>query len=212
MLKTCPICGAEFETSNKKRQCCSPLCSSKYCRARAVEKAPLQKCLYCGKEFKPKKLGVKFCSVKCSAKNASKYAVHRQPSARKIKREMTPTAIAFITALANIEDGQEFLNSLFKSKSDTGEDGLKKCLYCGKPLKAANGQLKYCSEECYRKFRNEKRRRKRGKLETTRQETTLERYSREASMCHMDYGNYRAAREVLGKTFEELLQRAGSQA
>ena len=104
MRKVCPTCGKEFETNYSHQIYCSKQCNSRAKNARHRKLPKFAKCIVCGKEFQ--KFGNRriCCSKECYEKHIGK--------GKKLKREMTPTAICFIRALASIENGQEFLSSL----------------------------------------------------------------------------------------------------
>ncbi|MCI8336959.1 MAG: hypothetical protein HFI72_07395 [Peptococcaceae bacterium] len=72
MLKTCIVCGKEFETNRPNQVTCGKRCR----RARMIERSRKYRqehqkekliCLSCGKEFKGNK-GQKYCSRGCASK------------------------------------------------------------------------------------------------------------------------------------------------
>ena len=93
---------------------------------------------------------------------------------------------------------------------------LKTCEWCYKEFEATNSRVKYCSEACRKKAASEyvkqcEARKKAKQLtdeKVSRKPKTLDEWSREATACGLDYGNYRALIEQGGKTFEELKAQA----
>lgn len=76
------------------------------------------------------------------------------------------------------------------------------CKFCGREFEPdpKHPWKKYCSEKCGKAYRNRIAR------EAYRKEVevkTLADWAREAAECNLDYGTYRALRN-LSKTFEEL--------
>lgn len=84
MIKTCVICGKDFETVNPRRICCSPACTKLKTRRRqavyrqytrkGVKPPPVVRpkpklcpaiCLSCGKSFVQSFPNEKFCSDDC---------------------------------------------------------------------------------------------------------------------------------------------------
>lgn len=133
MIKTCPICGKEFETKVEHKRFCSPECKkekdnfarfAKYhhekpdaqiiskCRERygkhlnpELIQSRKSTCIVCGKEFETKVGHKKFCSVICQQ--------------RYFRKKHKP---------------------------------LTKCLVCGKEFESSNGRL-LCSPECAKERR-----------------------------------------------------------
>lgn len=70
MLKTCPICGAEFETIYSNKKYCSLECkrrhSNNVANTKYIPRSTIKKtCIVCGKEFVPKYTYNKYCSKEC---------------------------------------------------------------------------------------------------------------------------------------------------
>ena len=102
----------------------------------------------------------------------------------------------------------------------------KTCPICGRVFKTTWSVRRYCSDECAfeanrRQTREQNIRRNAQKRANDATVTALARaaqslpkkktfadWSREATECGMDYGNYRMQVEVFGKTYEELKARA----
>ena len=81
-----------------------------------------------------------------------------------------------------------------------------KCKLCGRNFEPHNSQQKYCSQSCSSKYQNNFTRSEEFEKVQRREEKEkrFEKWIEEAAQCGMSYGQYRAAREFFGKTFEEL--------
>lgn len=109
----------------------------------------------------------------------------------------------------------------------------KTCVVCAKPFSTIYSRQKYCSETCYKQAKRTATRKvleqrtcltcgyvfyatatsdKKFCCATCRnnynpageKKKTIDDWVREARICKMTYGKYRAAIEYFGKTFEEL--------
>ena len=139
MLKTCEICGKEFEPkSNNKQKYCSRACFNEsrkeydaLYRAVVLGQKPCEKkvCPHCGKEFMQTHGSQKFCSKKCkqdfhnAKNNAKKYKRHLQ---------LTP---------------------LPKEKPKEKPVQKKVCVWCGEEFETTKSSKTCCSPECKRAYR-----------------------------------------------------------
>lgn len=67
MIRTCPMCGEQFETDNKRREFCSITCQVKSNNIKLMERYKVLKangvCVYCGKaKAVPGKVACKECA------------------------------------------------------------------------------------------------------------------------------------------------------
>lgn len=66
MIKTCPICGKEFESGKNAQKYCSTACRRKAASYRFREKHKrIGVCVWCGKEFETRAANRLYCSEKC---------------------------------------------------------------------------------------------------------------------------------------------------
>lgn len=66
MMKTCPICGKEFESGKNAQKYCSAACRKKAASYRFQEKHKrIGVCAWCGKEFETRSANRLYCSEKC---------------------------------------------------------------------------------------------------------------------------------------------------
>ena len=87
-----------------------------------------------------------------------------------------------------------------KYRRQTAEQRI--CEFCGKPflVNKNNPAQKFCSTKCY----NAARTKPKEPPPVVRVDKTFDDWVREADECNLDYGNYRALIEIMGKTYEEL--------
>ncbi len=145
MLRTCVICGKQFETNHSRQMTCSKVCSKKEHYLKNIEwtkkvhpSDSYRICKRCGKQFVPK--GKEwFCSEKCriETRRASEKASKQKILQRKY------------------ESGE-----IKKRLSLEEKQALKKpyiCIYCGK--KFTGRKRKYCSDDCRNKAAREYKKR-----------------------------------------------------
>lgn len=119
-MKTCLICGAEFETRRKDRRFCSRKCKSVFdnqlrdqrnCEAKLAAKPLIKKCPFCGVEFEPVRSTQVYCSKRCYS--AARRIRERERHAA--KRPPRPK---------------------------------KTCAFCGKEFEARAKNCRFCSKRC----------------------------------------------------------------
>lgn len=175
--KSCPICGQTFEPRNIKHVYCSLKCRR---RAERNIRTVEKTCPVCGKIFSTAKSNQIYCSNDC----------------REIKH-------------------QNLSRKYLENK------GV--CQWCGKGFIKTYPVQKYCSIDCSHLAYHEKSRIATNKYNCKQRELglvkkpaprvkrepkkTLAQWTDEARQCGLSYGNYRAAIEQLGLTFEQLLER-----
>lgn len=204
----CKNCGCEFDPRHGLQKYCSAECAAavklaqnRGYRRRKVGSARVVKCAVCGKEFTARASNIKTCSAECR-KKYKRTAYYEKKPARKVKCKIC---------------GREF-----ETKSSR-----KQC--CSEACSLQNS-YNHCRERYYRvrKPAREAARaaasssasvsasvseRKRGKLEPppapAEPKKPMSEWVKEAAECNLDYGTYRAFRNM-GKTYEELKATASS--
>lgn len=90
-IRTCVICGAEFQSKNARKKTCSVECSRKLNHEsqrawRQSKKTPIMKvCPVCGKEFETAYATKKYCGVECAT--VANRAMAREAERRKYWQE-----------------------------------------------------------------------------------------------------------------------------
>lgn len=132
MIKTCTVCGKEFEAKDGRMLTCSVECKKE--RARRMYAKPKREavCPNCGKTFQTAKDYQIYCSVDCQRfahnernKVRQKLLYEPRPKKKKVKPPKVPEIVA--------------------------------CAYCGKEFEKHYGAI-YCSDECKREATNQRRR------------------------------------------------------
>ena len=196
--KTCPVCGKSFTPVRKTQVFCSTDCWFKFYREK--KKAdPLEKtCPICGKSFKPKKFNQIFCSEKCAKK-----AYDRRAAEREGEEKIELTCDFCHSPFTPDHSRRKYCSEFCRKKAGAKKSFAKKieihCPECGKIFQtSADAADAFCSDKC---------RQKSGVKKNSAPKKSLDDWMKEAAACHMSYGQYRAAVEFLGKTFEELVVR-----
>lgn len=163
-LKTCPICGKQFSTSNKRRKTCSRECavaSIRLSRKKVISKP----CIVCGKEFLsvPHK-NKKTCSSECHRKSLSGEK-HCNWKGGKVKKVCLVCGKIFYVKQCREQTARfctqrcarEYLSGsnhpLWKGGKVT-----KICDQCGKEFKvtpALTDKSRFCSRKCTHKWVSE---------------------------------------------------------
>lgn len=143
MIKTCEICGKEFDAKDRRMLTCSEECKKERIRRKYAKPKREAVCPNCGKEFQTARDYQIYCSPKCcniahNERNKARQKLHYQPRPRKTK----PKKIKLPKII--------------------------ECAYCGKEFETHHGAI-YCSDECKRNAANEKRREHRREAQKTGQ-------------------------------------------
>lgn len=132
MIKTCVICGKEFEARDRRMLTCSVECKKERIRRKYTKPKREAVCQNCGKTFETTRNDKIYCSTECcniahNEQNKARQKLHYQPRPRKKK----PKKVKLPKII--------------------------ECAYCGKEFETHHGAI-YCSDECKREAANEKRR------------------------------------------------------
>ena len=145
MIKSCAVCGKEFEAGKLFKKYCSQECaaqalkeqnqeSARRCYERKREaklKLPkrIKHCEHCGKEFEPYNSTQNFCSSECW------HAEHRAKPKLPTKSTTVPIVI---------KPGQDAL----ALRRIDGRESV--CMWCENPV--ADPRQHFCSDDCLLKF------------------------------------------------------------
>ena len=172
----CAVCGKEFTARATNIKTCSEECRKKYRATAYHEKKPARKvkCKICGREFETKSNRQQCCSEACSLQNSYNHCRERYYRVGKPAR------------------------ALARAERKYGKSEPRKCEHCGKEYKPTTVAQRYCCRACYESARHHE-----PPPEPAEPKKPMSEWVKEAAECNLDYGTYRAFRNM-GKTYEEL--------
>ena len=136
MIKTCVICGKEFE-GNTQAKYCSKECISVSRKMRS-KPAEIRKvtCVVCGEEFETTSHCKNVCSEKCKRKKNSMRCVNYQRRKREERKAL------------GIEKPKKERKKPERRKWQPAKYKPRKCVKCGKEYTPYCARQKYCSDLC----------------------------------------------------------------
>lgn len=158
MIKTCPICGKEFEPRRCSQKYCSPACydeeNHRRARARYVPvKNESRTCPVCGKEFVSHNRNQKYCSdaCRCRVYRLSKRAPRPIRTCPVCGKEFT--AISERAVVCSRECRRLHRNKLERERNRRrrAEREPVTCTICGREFVPSHGNKKCCSDVCRRR-------------------------------------------------------------
>ena len=214
--KNCVVCGKSFQSTRITHKYCSHKCWAKHrsqqnneCQkaqraANRVEKI----CPTCGKSFMPSTGQQKYCSRECLH---LQFSATSKKAAEKVREELKDT-------VRNCPVCGEDFTPTCKSQKYCSIDCRKKsyraakiktrrvkCAFCGTEFFTEHDSDEiFCCESCRNQYNAQA---EKPVLPTQRKkhsDKSVADWQKEALLCGMTYGQYRAAVEKLGKTFDEL--------
>ena len=201
-LKICPVCKKEFETLNNLKVYCSRRCQWQAIKKpRGKAETVTKKCVVCGKDFETKNQAVLTCSKECS------YVRNLELSKQKRHEKNIKTVCLKVCPICKNEfvpsvKHQKFCSEKCRRAYNADKDSLNR--------KQRRLDYDFQNEEYVEIHRDilTNLLRRIFNRETVRKNSAkrkpLDDWIKEADICGLSYGKYRAAVEVFGKSFEEL--------
>ena len=160
-----------------------------------------RECPNCHKKFTTTYSTKVYCSYRCKEEYKSTLQKIRVPTPVPESRKCEYCGKEFKPKVHNQKYCSDECSRAvqFGIKTSQEKNTKVKCPQCGEEFVRTVGTQKFCSTRCrerYYKGRPRPAKKSTGK--------TLSDWAREAKECNLDYGNYRAMIEIMGKTYEEL--------
>jgi len=211
MVKTCEICGKEFETGYSFKKYCSKKCRRLSLNARQnlkrqrAAKVEIHTCQNCGKQFETANKQKVYCSPKCvhqycyRKKTVTKVEKPvekiKKPVAEPIKKICPICGVEFLTR----NKGQKYCSKNCTSQASWQDKTFKKiCVQCGKEFNSLSNAAKKCPS-C--RFQREKKKNLNKKVKFN-----PVKYIRRCQYCGREFATYHASRICCSPECTQLAQ------
>ena len=162
-----------------------------------------KKCEYCGAEFEASKStpGKRYCSTHCYDQQQKKQRRLRRLialSESPIKLKCVHCGCEFISENRKKQYCSEKCKAEAKAERRAEPALVRECKNCGRSFNTRDAGAEFCSNRCNLEYLGVVTR-----VHSKNRGGQVSDFAREAAECNLDYGTYRAFRNM-GKTYEEL--------
>lgn len=150
MIKACPSCNSEFETTNSRKVYCSDKCKL---RNHKELNAKEQTCKQCSKTFYSYK-AKEFCGVECRKQHTVEHGKGKRTKKPKEVKECLQCGIKYEAFT------REYCSEKCRHKHtyiSVKEQKVVKCKECDESFVTTDARQLFCSDRCNKKFHRRKR-------------------------------------------------------
>jgi len=157
-----------------------------------------RECPNCHKTFTTTYSTKVYCSYRCKEEYQSTLQKLRKPTPVPESRKCEYCGKKFKPKVYNQKYCSDECNRAvqFGIKTSQERNTKVKCPQCGEEFIPRTANQRFCTTRCRKSFKPAQAPKPKKK--------TLSDWTREAKECNLDYGDYRAMIEIMGKTYEEL--------